>query len=162
MCQIFSPEGRKFFWILAVQAFALFVAEEQNVMSKLHLSGGTNDDGAEMKELLCGLVKNHGIEGAKGAKKGYGITDIVPDKGKGLVILLYGNPGVGKTSTGMKRFQISGCLSLTSPAQMIAQAVRKPLFSVSVGDVGTTAKDVEQNLQTIFELASIWNAILLM
>ncbi|KAI9686388.1 MAG: hypothetical protein M1822_003733 [Bathelium mastoideum] len=119
--------------------------EEKTVMKRLHLSGGTNDDGEEMKELLCGLVRYHGIEGENGTQQGYGIKDIVPDKGKGLVILLYGNPGVGKPST----------------AQMIAQAVKKPLFSVSVGDVGTTAKDVERNLQTIFELASIWRAILL-
>ncbi|KAI9697895.1 MAG: hypothetical protein M1820_007682 [Bogoriella megaspora] len=124
--------------------------DETTVMDKLHLSGGANEDGEETKSLLCGLVKNHGVEDEKGTKLGRGITDIVPEKGKGLVFLLYGNPGVGKTSTGITLFP-----------QIIAQAVRKPLFSVSVGDVGTTAKDVERNLQTIFELASVWKAILL-
>ena len=54
------------------------------------------DDGAERKELLLSLVKHHGIDEARGDFK-----DIVPEKGKGLVVLLYGQPGVGKTSTGI-------------------------------------------------------------
>ncbi|KAI0965835.1 hypothetical protein F4678DRAFT_451394 [Xylaria arbuscula] len=73
------------------------------------------------------------------------VDDIVPGKGKGLVILLYGPPGVGKTST----------------AETIAVAARKPLFSISVADVGTKAKHVESNLSKIFFLATHWKAILL-
>jgi len=56
-----------------------------------------------------------------------------------------GPPGVGKTST----------------AETIAIATRKPLFSVSVADVGTKAKHVESNLSRIFSLATKWQAILL-
>lgn len=92
------------------------------------------------------------------------VDDIIPDKGKGLIILLYGMshqtflynseltpyssgpPGVGKTST----------------AEAIAIATGKALFSVSVADVGTQAKHVESNLARIFALATKWQAILLM
>ncbi|KAK7433891.1 AAA family [Colletotrichum acutatum] len=73
------------------------------------------------------------------------VDDIIPGKGKGLVILLYGPPGVGKTST----------------AETIAQATSKPLFSISVADVGTKARHVEANLGRIFTLATSWKAILL-
>ncbi|KAF4447038.1 AAA family, partial [Fusarium albosuccineum] len=80
------------------------------------------------------------------------VNDIIAGKGQGLVILLYGigvfpprPPGVGKTST----------------AETIAVATRKPLFSVSVADVGTKAKHVEANLSRIFSLATKWQAILL-
>ncbi|CAG8972133.1 hypothetical protein HYALB_00008138 [Hymenoscyphus albidus] len=73
------------------------------------------------------------------------VDDIIPGKGKGLVVLLYGPPGVGKTST----------------AEMMAIATKKPLFSVSVADVGTEAKHVEANLSRIFALATKWHAILL-
>ena len=45
---------------------------------------------------------------------------------------------------------------------MIAMATGKPLFPVGVADVGTDAKFVESNLETIFRLASTWKAILLM
>lgn len=41
-------------------------------------------------------------------------------------------------------------------------ATRKPLFSVSVADVGTKAKNVEANLSRIFSLATRWKAILLL
>ncbi|KAK8115647.1 AAA family [Apiospora sp. TS-2023a] len=74
------------------------------------------------------------------------VDDIIPGKGKGLIILLYGPPGVGKTST----------------AEVVALATRKPLFSVSVADVGTKAKNVEANLSRIFSLATRWKAILLL
>lgn len=74
------------------------------------------------------------------------IDDIVAEKGQGLVFLLYGKPGVGKTST----------------AQMIARAAQRPLFSIGVAHVGTEGKDVEANLETIFALATRWKAILLM
>jgi hypothetical protein len=48
------------------------------------------------------------------------------------------------------------------PAQTIAAAVKKPLVSIGVADVGTTAKHVESNLKRIFNLATRWKAILLM
>ena len=68
------------------------------VMNSLHLHG--EDDGQKEKDLLYWLVKNHGIGKAGRSNKGYELDDIVAEKGKGLVILLYGTPGVGKTSTG--------------------------------------------------------------
>lgn len=63
-----------------------------------------------------------------------------------ILTLYEGPPGVGKTST----------------AETIAVAARKPLFSISVADVGTKAKHVESNLSRIFALATSWHAILLM
>ncbi|KAF7868342.1 hypothetical protein EAF04_004874 [Stromatinia cepivora] len=73
------------------------------------------------------------------------VDDIVEKKGKGLVMLLYGPPGVGKTTT----------------AETVVIAARKPLFSISVADVGNEAKKVEKNLAKIFALATTWQAILL-
>lgn len=95
--------------------------EDDAFWEKLKLAG--EDGGRETKMLLHGLVKNHGIS-ETGA--GYQLNDIVPEKGKGLVILLYGKwqlslqkvckaafttcltchtgpPGVGKTSTGRSK-----------------------------------------------------------
>ncbi len=72
--------------------------DENAFWGKLKLAG--DDGGKETKSLLHGLVKNHGIAETGSGHSGYQLTDIVPEKGKGLVILLYGPPGVGKTSTG--------------------------------------------------------------
>ncbi|KAJ4464544.1 hypothetical protein C8J55DRAFT_493877 [Lentinula edodes] len=110
---------------------------------KLILAG--EDGGKETKAMLHGLIKNHGNSESGDGKTGYHLNDIVAEKGKGLVILLYGPPGVGKTST----------------AQTIASAARKPLFSIGVADVGTSAGLVESNLETIFDLATTWKAVLL-
>ncbi|KAH8196619.1 hypothetical protein TruAng_009213 [Truncatella angustata] len=61
--------------------------------------------------------------------------------GKGLIMLLHGVPGVGKTST--------------------ADSFGKPLFQITSGDLGTTAKEVEAALEENFSLASRWDCILL-
>ncbi|GAP93213.1 putative phd-finger domain-containing protein [Rosellinia necatrix] len=101
----------------------------------------------DSKDLLFDLVRCHVSSEAQSGKGGrqLSVDDLVPGKGKGLVILLYGPPGVGKSST----------------AETIAVAARKPLFSISVADVGTKAKHVESNLSKIFSLATYWKAILL-
>ncbi|KAI1126647.1 P-loop containing nucleoside triphosphate hydrolase protein [Nemania abortiva] len=72
-------------------------------------------------------------------------TDVVRGKGRGLIILLHGVPGVGKTST----------------AECVADLFRRPLFQITSGDLGTTAKEVENSLEQNFTLASRWNSILL-
>ncbi|KAI9370165.1 P-loop containing nucleoside triphosphate hydrolase protein [Aspergillus egyptiacus] len=107
--------------------------------SRLQLADENN------KKLIYDLIRSHISSTANGEPDDLQLNDIIPEKGKGLVILLYGPPGVGKTST----------------AETIAIAARKPLFSISVADVGTKAQLVESNLSRIFALATSWQAILL-
>ncbi|KAI9845158.1 MAG: hypothetical protein M1837_005043 [Sclerophora amabilis] len=106
---------------------------------KLKLDEGT-------KDLLRYLVTNH--EDGKKTKDGKrikGIQDIVQGKGDGLVILLHGPPGVGKTLT----------------AESVAIRAGKPLFAVGVTDVGVDPEKVQVNLERLFDLASSWEAVLL-
>ncbi|KAK1518531.1 hypothetical protein CABS01_06065 [Colletotrichum abscissum] len=72
--------------------------------------------------------------------------DIVKGKGKGLIMLLHGAPGVGKTST----------------AEGVAELFKKPLFQITCGDLGTTASEVEKALEMNFALANRWDCILLL
>ncbi|KLO97611.1 TOB3 (member of AAA-ATPase family) [Fusarium fujikuroi] len=72
-------------------------------------------------------------------------VDIVRGKGKGLILLLHGAPGVGKTTT----------------AECVATYFRKPLFQITCGDLGSTADVVESRLEKNFALASRWGCILL-
>ncbi|KAI0201471.1 hypothetical protein F4808DRAFT_425284 [Astrocystis sublimbata] len=71
--------------------------------------------------------------------------DIIRGKGKGLVMLLHGNPGVGKTLM----------------AESIAELRESPLYSVSGGELSTRVTRVETRLNDIFKLAKRWNAIVL-
>lgn len=72
--------------------------------------------------------------------------DIIRGKGKGLIILLHGVPGVGKTST----------------AECVAAQTRRPLFPITCGDIGSTAEDVENRLNNYFDMAHKWGCVLLL
>lgn len=99
----------------------------------------------EYKKLIEALVNEH--EGKQEDMDGgrVQVTDVVEDKGKGLVLLFHGPPGVGKTLT----------------AETIAKATGKPLFVVSVAEIGLDASKAERNLEQMFYLAGKWEAVLL-
>lgn len=93
---------------------------------------------AKSKEILKTLIVQH----SKGMDL---LDDIIPGKGDGLIVLLHGPPGVGETLT----------------AESLAKLSGKPLFTVSMTDVGTSPEAVERNLLRVFELATHWKALLL-
>lgn len=96
------------------------------------------------------LVKSHALGPEPGTLGGDATSrqqiDLIRGKGKGLIILLHGVPGVGKTST----------------AESVAAYTHRPLFPITCGDIGQTAADVERNLEGIFLLARKWGCVLLL
>ena len=100
------------------------------------------------KETLLALVQTH----SKVTKLENGLQvesrqmDLVRGKGKGLIILLHGEPGVGKSST----------------AESVAEFTHRPLFQVTCGDIGESADEVEQRLENHFQLAHKWGCVLLL
>ena len=100
------------------------------------------------KRTVSSLVKNHFINknpDLDDLEASYD-ADLVRGKGKGLIILLHGAPGVGKTST----------------AETVADAFGKLLFPITCGDLGLTAADVERELSEKFHLAELWDCVLLL
>ena len=75
-----------------------------------------------------------------------GFSDIISGKGGGCIFLLHGEPGVGKTLT----------------AEAVSELLRRPLYSVSVGELGTDPASMEKNLRQILDVAQIWNAVILL
>ncbi|KAJ4995434.1 putative 26S proteasome regulatory subunit-like protein [Colletotrichum sp. SAR 10_66] len=71
--------------------------------------------------------------------------DFVAGKGKGIVILLSGSPGTGKTLT----------------VESVAEVLKAPLYSLSAGDLGTDSGSVQERLDDALQLAADWNAVLL-
>ncbi|KAF9891838.1 hypothetical protein FE257_003323 [Aspergillus nanangensis] len=72
-------------------------------------------------------------------------ADFVKGKGHGMIFLLHGRPGVGKTCT----------------AECIAEYIRRPLMTLSCSDIGTDPNVVEGNLIRNFKTARSWDAVLL-
>lgn len=72
--------------------------------------------------------------------------DLFDGRHGGVVILAAGGPGVGKTLT----------------AEVYAESMKRPLYVMEMGELGTSLAVVEQNLQKIFDRARRWNAVLLL
>ncbi|KAI9663727.1 MAG: hypothetical protein M1821_007217 [Bathelium mastoideum] len=71
--------------------------------------------------------------------------DLIKGKGKGLVFLLHGPTGVGKTLT----------------AESLAEFAKRPLYILTSGDLDVDSANLEKNLRKAMELVTRWNAILL-
>ena len=100
------------------------------------------------KRTISSLVGNHFINRDAGLDdlEASHDADLVRGKGKGLLILLHGAPGVGKTST----------------AETVADAFGRLLLPITCGDLGLTATNVEKELSEKFHLAELWDCVLLL
>ncbi|UKZ46839.1 hypothetical protein TrVGV298_001050 [Trichoderma virens] len=93
------------------------------------------------KNMLEGLVRHHSDRDLR-----HNTGDLIAGKGQGLVILLHGPPGVGKTLT----------------AESIAEAVQKPLVAMSIGEMVWDETQLQERLKSEFQRAIDWNAVLLL
>jgi hypothetical protein len=88
------------------------------------------------KQLVLSLVEHHGG----------GFKDVIQGKGGGCIFLLHGEPGTGKTLT----------------AEAVAELLERPLYMVSVGELGTDPQQLEESLRQILDLSAAWNAVVLL
>ncbi|KAI9814408.1 MAG: hypothetical protein M1827_003264 [Pycnora praestabilis] len=91
------------------------------------------------KQLVLAMVEAH-------VEDDDSYDDIIQGKGKSLIILLHGAPGVGKTLT----------------AESIADHTKRPLYMVSSGELGTHPEEVEERLTNILDIATTWKAVVLL
>ena len=94
---------------------------------------------SEYKDIVTALVSSYSSQTSR-------LNDLVAGKGAGLVALMHGPPGTGKTLT----------------AECVAESFEKPLYQVTCGDIGTSATNLENRLEEIFDYATTWGAILLL
>jgi SpoVK/Ycf46/Vps4 family AAA+-type ATPase len=98
------------------------------------------------KAMVYSLVQAHFRDRQRVGAEDEMRADLIRGKGKGLIILLHGAPGVGKTST----------------AECVAELCRRPLYPITCGDLGITAVEVETRLKRIFIQAQKWKCVLLL
>jgi replication-associated recombination protein RarA len=94
----------------------------------------------DQRMFIHDLVKAHGLSSSNE------FDDFVKNKGKGLVGLLSGSPGIGKTLT----------------AEAIAEVARKPLYKLSSGELGDSPDSLEKRLTDVLKLSQLWGAVLLL
>jgi AAA+ superfamily predicted ATPase len=87
----------------------------------------------ERKELIRAVVR-HGTA--------VQAPDIISGKQGGKIFLLHGPPGVGKTLT----------------AEAIADVLHRPLYYVTMGELGVTPGDLERRPSDVVELCAEWEA----
>lgn len=93
---------------------------------------------ADRKILIKALVRFGGGTDAR-------LDDIISGKSNGSIFLLHGPPGVGKTLT----------------AEAIAEVLHRPLYYISMGELGTVPETVENRLRDVLSLCEGWNALAL-
>lgn len=73
-------------------------------------------------------------------------ADFIEGKAAGNVILAKGVPGVGKTLT----------------AEVYAEVIEQPLYAIHTGTLGTTAEDIQENLEKVLARAKRWGRVVLL
>ncbi|CEL55696.1 hypothetical protein RSOLAG1IB_01708 [Rhizoctonia solani AG-1 IB] len=85
----------------------------------------------DYKSMIRSLVDAHAGKGESAL-----LTDVVSGKGGGLVVVLHGKPGIGKTLT----------------AEAISEHLERPLYVVSSGELGVHASYLETSLKDTLEV----------
>lgn len=124
-----------------------FFPIDLNLLKSVHREKGVFDNlriQEEYKEVVHSLVVSHFKK--KSLERRYAESstegpsqDLIQGKGRGLVVLLHGCPGVGKTAT----------------AECVAMENKRPLFVITCGDLGLTPDAVESSLKRVFRLAHL-------
>ncbi|CAI4213275.1 unnamed protein product [Parascedosporium putredinis] len=96
--------------------------------------------GEERKRLVHRLVTGFAND------KTDAYDDVVAGKGKGLIFLLHGPPGLGKTLT----------------AESVAESAKRPLYRITTGELSTEVQTLESQLTDIFKIGARWKAVVLL
>ncbi|KAI0184387.1 hypothetical protein EV127DRAFT_464469 [Xylaria flabelliformis] len=126
----FGLRNKKWWWLIADDLQD--VNWNTAAFRTLQLEPGT-------KDLVQSLVRGH-------KHKSIMFDDVMSGKGQGLIFLLHGKPGLGKTLT----------------AESVAEDLKRPLYSISGGELSTNVTTLEERLNEIFDLAKRWDAVSLL
>lgn len=93
----------------------------------------------DIKELIQATIEMQ-------VKRQSTFDDFIRGKGKGLITLLSGSAGIGKTAT----------------VEAMSEMLKVPLYHISAAGLGTDAATIDEKLREILKLTARWNAVLLL
>lgn len=93
----------------------------------------------KQKDLITSLASSHQYYRND-------MDDIIEGQGRGVLALLCGPPGVGKTLT----------------VESVAEKLKVPLFTLTPGDLGLDPTTIEYRLGGVISMCSRWGAIILL
>ncbi|KAG6354289.1 hypothetical protein INS49_004894 [Diaporthe citri] len=97
----------------------------------------------DIKDLIVALID---YKTTQATDEQQTFDDFIPGKGKGIVMVLCGPPGVWKTLT----------------AEAVSEHSKRPLYRINMNDLGGCVSDVERGLEIATKRCSQWNAALLL
>ena len=115
------------------------------------------------KSILLNLVKAHQITSTSES------NDFIPGKGNGLIFLLHGSPGTGKTFTARMLTRpplLPSVLFLFDMAdnklvEAVAHYTKRPLYATTSGEL-SKGESLERNLRDALRWSRRWEAIFLL
>lgn len=120
--KVFSLAFHEYYWVL-VQNMKQYEYEE-NISSKLVLPESHST-------LIGALVKN--LDVLKNEDESTSKSRLIRNKAKSSILLCKGPPGTGKTLT----------------AEVYAETIKRPLYEIAGGQLGSSPEDIEENLNVI-------------
>jgi len=78
-------------------------------------------------------------------QKSNNYSDFIKGKGDGLIFLLYGDTGTGKSFT----------------VEATCEYLKKPLYRINIGDLGTDPENMESIMNIVLDYAQRWKAIVM-
>ncbi|KAH8168819.1 ATPase family associated with various cellular activities (AAA) domain-containing protein [Sarocladium implicatum] len=103
----------------------------------------------QQKDLVLSFVESHNLKNPTSTavvNASQPMQDVIIGKGQGLIILLSGPPGTGKTLT----------------AEAVADKTHRPLLYLHAEDLGINAATLGANVKRMFEMATDWDAVILL
>lgn len=101
---------------------------------------------SDMKQIIKTLVeKTDTSTKVMKENKDNKIVNVIDNKSDGLIFLLHGDPGVGKTLT----------------AEAVAHHLHRPLYHVNIGTLYARPQELEKELRKIMNITTRWNSIIL-
>jgi ABC-type multidrug transport system ATPase subunit len=93
----------------------------------------------EAKEMIKALSRSYTTQSDGSGPDARWSADFIRNKVEGQIFLLHGKPGVGKATT----------------AECVAELTKRPLLSLTCGDLGIQPLDVERELKKQLKLATL-------